>query len=87
MDRSAGMLWIVSGALFSGAVTLSNVVGISRRVAICGPHEICMVVDHTRTKRGKRVTCWSGFPLQGVHRFESSRLSDVSNRLFVAVIT
>jgi hypothetical protein len=26
-----------------------------------------------------------GFPLQGVHRFESSRLLDMSNRLFVAV--
>jgi hypothetical protein len=28
-----------------------------------------------------------GFPLQGVHRFESLRLSDMSNCLFVAVIT
>ena len=27
------------------------------------------------------------FPLQGVHRFESPRLSDMSNRLFVAVST
>jgi hypothetical protein len=33
------------------------------------------------------VACWSGFPLQSVHRFESSRLSDMSNCLFVAVIT
>jgi hypothetical protein len=33
------------------------------------------------------VVCWSGFPLQCVHRFKSSRLSDMSNRLFVAVIT
>jgi hypothetical protein len=32
------------------------------------------------------VSCWSGFPLQGVHRFESLRLSDMSNRLFVAAI-
>jgi hypothetical protein len=31
------------------------------------------------------VSCWLGFPLQGVHRFESPRLSDMSNRLFVAV--
>jgi hypothetical protein len=29
----------------------------------------------------------SGFPLQGVYRFESSRLSDMSNHLFVAVCT
>jgi hypothetical protein len=32
------------------------------------------------------VLCWSGFLLQGVHRFESPRLSDMSNRLFVAAI-
>jgi hypothetical protein len=28
-----------------------------------------------------------GFPLQGVYRFESPRLSDMSNRLFVAVFS
>jgi hypothetical protein len=28
-----------------------------------------------------------GFPLQGVHQFKSSRLSDMSNRLFAAVNT
>jgi hypothetical protein len=33
------------------------------------------------------VAFWSGFPLHGVHRFESPRLSDMSNRLFVAVFT
>jgi hypothetical protein len=33
------------------------------------------------------VPCWSDFPLQGVHRFESPRLSDMSNRLFVAVFS
>jgi hypothetical protein len=33
------------------------------------------------------MVCWSGFPLQGVHRFESPRLSDMSKRLFVVVIT
>jgi hypothetical protein len=32
------------------------------------------------------VLCWLGFPLQGVHQFESPRLSDISNRLFVAAI-
>jgi hypothetical protein len=46
-----------------------------------------MVLDHTQTKREKRVTCWSDFPLQGVHQFESPRLSNMSNRLFVVVIT
>jgi hypothetical protein len=46
-----------------------------------------MVVDHTQTERGKHVACWLGFPLQGVHRFELPRLSDMSNRLFVAVFS
>jgi hypothetical protein len=60
---------------------------IMQNVAICGPREIRMVLDHTWIERGKHVTCWSGFPLQGVHRFESPRLSDMSNCLFVSVIT
>jgi hypothetical protein len=58
--------------IFSGAVTLSNVVDDVRRVAICGPREIRMVLDHMWIVHGKHVTCWSGFPLLGVHRFESS---------------
>jgi hypothetical protein len=37
-----------------------------------------MVWDHTRTEREMRMTCWSDFLMQGVHRFESSRLSDMS---------
>jgi hypothetical protein len=32
------------------------------------------------------VACWSSFPLQSVHRFESPRLSNMSDRLFVAII-
>jgi hypothetical protein len=66
---------------------MSSVVDDARMVAICGPLEIHMVLNHTRTERGKRVACWSSFFLQGVHRFKSPRLSDMSNRLFVAVIT
>jgi hypothetical protein len=58
-----------------------------QKVAMYGPREIRMVIDHMRTERGKCVACWLGFPLQGVHRFESPRLSYMSNRLFVAVIT
>jgi hypothetical protein len=53
------------------AVTLYNAIDDSRRVAICGPREIRMVLDHMRTERGKHVACWSGFPLHGAHRFES----------------
>jgi hypothetical protein len=65
---------------------LSKSISVSR-VVICGPREIRMVLDHTWTERGNRVACWSGFFLQGVHRFESPRLSNMSNRLFVVVIT
>jgi hypothetical protein len=46
-----------------------------------------MVIDHMWNERGKRVARWSGFSLRGVHRFESPQLSDMSNRLFVTVIT
>jgi hypothetical protein len=42
---------------------LSKSVGDSRKVAMRWPHEIRMIWDHTRTERGIRVTCWSGFPL------------------------
>jgi hypothetical protein len=56
----------------------SKSVNDSRRVAIRGPHKIHMVEGHTWTERGKHVACWPGFPLQGVHRFESPRLSDMS---------
>jgi hypothetical protein len=70
-----------------GQSALSNVIGDPWRVAMHWPREIHMVLDHTRTEHGKRVACWSGFPLQGVHRFKSLRLSDMSNRLFVVVIT
>jgi hypothetical protein len=66
---------------------MSKSVGVSRMVAICGPCEIHIILDHIRTECGKRVTCWSGFPLQDVHRFESPRLSDMSNHLFMTVIT
>jgi hypothetical protein len=46
-----------------------------------------MVLDHTRIGHGKYAACWSGFPMQGVHRFELPRLLDMSNRLVVAIIT
>jgi hypothetical protein len=50
----------------------SNLLMVVRKTAICGPHEIRMVLDHTRTERGKNVAYWSDFPLQGVHQFKSS---------------
>jgi hypothetical protein len=52
--------------------------GTARRKRTSGVHGLV---------REAYVTCWSGFFLQGVHRFESPRLSDMSNRLFVAVFS
>jgi hypothetical protein len=62
MDRSVGVLWIVSGALFLGAVTLLISIETTLNVATRWPREIHMIWDHTRTEREMRVACWSGFP-------------------------
>jgi hypothetical protein len=86
-DRSAGVLWIVLGAFFLGS---------SDSVQLCwwlmkGCHVQGLPTGRVRRAymdwRGKRM-CRVGrvFSLQGVHRFESSRFSDMSNRLFVAPI-
>jgi hypothetical protein len=54
VSRCAGD--VVGSSFFSGAMTLSNSVGDSRKVVICRLREIRMVKCHTRTERGKRVT-------------------------------
>jgi hypothetical protein len=84
---SRGAVDCVGSPSSRGQWICSNLLMTVRKVVICRPREIRMVLDHIRTEREKRVACWSGFPLQGVHQFESPRLSDMSNRLFVAVIT
>jgi hypothetical protein len=56
----------------------STLLMTTRKIAIHRPREIRIVDGHTQTEREKRVVCWSSFPLQGVHRFESPRLSDMS---------
>jgi hypothetical protein len=85
-DHSVG-LWIVSGAFFLRSSRVHPMLLVA-----------CKRLSHTGTARRKRtpgvrglvweayVSCWSGFPLQDVYRFESPRLSDMSNRLFVAAI-
>jgi hypothetical protein len=70
-----GLCW---EPFFSGAVALSIVVNDFTKGCYALPHEIHMDSNHTRTEHGMCVTCWSGFPLQGVHRFELPRLSDMS---------
>jgi hypothetical protein len=78
-------LWLPR--LLSGVRAYFDFVGASERLSRTGTvHGKCML-----GVRGLEweayVACWSDFPLQSVHRFESSRLSDMSNRLFVTVIT
>jgi hypothetical protein len=77
-------LWLPR--LFSDVGASFDFVGTSERLHYMD-HMRCMVQDHTQIKRGWCMACWSGFPLQGVYRFESPRLSDLSNRLFVTIIT
>jgi hypothetical protein len=84
---TAGPVYLWLPRLLPGVGAFFNFVGASERLS------------HTGTVRRKRipgvhgleweayVACWSGFPLQGVHQFKSPRLSDMSNRLFVAVFT
>jgi hypothetical protein len=75
------------GALFLGSSSIRPTLSVT--------HER---LSRTGTVRRKRtlgihglaweayVSCWSGFSLQCVPRFESLRLSNMSNRLFVSAI-
>jgi hypothetical protein len=77
-------LWL--SILLLGVGACFNFVKASERLSY-------MWIAHKKRTPGMRgleweayVACWSGFPLQGVHRFESPRLSNMSNRLFVAAV-
>jgi hypothetical protein len=79
-DHSAG-LGIVSRALFLGSSRVcSTLLMACERL----PHTWIARMKHTWGVCGLAweayISCVSGFPLQGVHRFESPRLSDMSNR-------
>jgi hypothetical protein len=86
VDHSVG-LGVVSGALFLRSSRVHPMLLVA-----------CERLPRTGTARRKctsdvcglawevYMSYWSGFPLQCVHRFESPRLSDMSNRLFVAII-
>jgi hypothetical protein len=86
-DHSA-RLGVMSGALFlkSSRVHPTLLLACKRL--------LCTWIARRKCTRGVRglvweayILCVSGFPLQGVHQFESSRILDMSNRLFVAVFT
>jgi hypothetical protein len=78
----------MSGALFSQEQwDLSKSVGASRKVATYGDRPQEAYAGRTWAGMGSVRVMLVGFPLQGVHQFESPRLSDMSNRLFVAVFS
>jgi hypothetical protein len=86
VDHSAGLRGGV-GRTFSREQCIRPTLLMTRERL---PHMGTARRKHTPGVRGLAweayVSCWSSFPLHGVHWFESSRLSDMSNRLFVAAI-
>jgi hypothetical protein len=56
--------------LLPGVGACFDFVGTSERLSYTD-HMRCMVQDHMQIKSGGHMACCSGFPLQGVHRFES----------------
>jgi hypothetical protein len=83
----AGPIYLWLPRLLPGVGSCFNFVGASEKLSRTGTACRKRTPGVRELKWEAYVTCWSGFPLQGVHRFESSRLSDMSNRLFVVVIT
>jgi hypothetical protein len=85
-DHSAG-LGVVSGALFLGSSSFHPMLLVAyERLPRTGTTRRKRTLSVRGLEWEAYVSCWSGFPLQGVHRFKSPRLLDMSNRLFVAVI-
>jgi hypothetical protein len=87
LKTTAGPVCLWLPRLLLGVGACFDFVGNNERLS-------CMRTARRKRTSGVRglewevyVVCGSGFSLQGVHRFESPRLSDLSNRLFVAVIT
>jgi hypothetical protein len=84
-DHSVG-LGVVSRALFLERSRVHPTLLMTcERLPHMGPARM----KHTPGIRGLTweayVLCWSGFPLQHVHQFESLRLSDMSNGLFMTI--
>jgi hypothetical protein len=67
---TAGQVCLRLSRLLSGVGACFEFVGTSERLSYTD-HVRCMVRDYTQIKHGGHMTCCSGFPLQGVHRFES----------------
>jgi hypothetical protein len=74
-------LWLPR--ILPGVGAYFNFVGASERLSRTGTDRRKRTSGHAWTGVGSICGMLVGFPLQGVHRFESPRLSDMSNRLFV----
>jgi hypothetical protein len=68
--------------LLPGVGACFNFVGASEKLSRMRTARRKRTPSMRRLEREAYVACCSVFPLQGVHRFESPRLSDMSNRLF-----
>jgi hypothetical protein len=83
----AGSVCLWLPRLPPGVGACFNFVGASERLSRTGTAHRKRTPDVCGLEWEAYVACWSGFPLHGVHRFESLRLSDMSNCLFVIVFT
>jgi hypothetical protein len=72
---TAGPVCLWSSRHLPGVGAYFDFVGTSEKLSYTD-HVRCIVWDHTQIKCGGCMACWSGFPLQGVHRFEAPLVCD-----------
>jgi hypothetical protein len=84
---TAGPVYLWLPRLLLGVGACFDLVGVSERLSRTGTARRKRTLGVRGLEWEAYVACCSGFPLQGVHRFKSPRLSDMSNSLFVVVIT
>jgi hypothetical protein len=68
---TAGLVCLLVPRLFPGVGACFDFVGASERLSRTGTARRKRTLGVRGLEWEAYVTCWSGFPLQGVHRFES----------------
>jgi hypothetical protein len=84
---AAGLVCLWLSRLFLGVGPCFDFIRASERFSCTGTAHRKRTLSMHGLEWEAYMVCCSDFPLHGVHRFESLRLLDMSNRLFVAVIT
>jgi hypothetical protein len=84
---TAGPVCLSLPRLLPGVGAYFDIVGASERLSRTGTARRKRTPGVHGLEWEAYVACWSGFPLQGVHQFESPRLLDMSNCLFMAVFS